>query len=71
MDIGIVCDNYKESEFLKRLTAAGLTEINVSNFGTTCKTIRVTIPTSDKKGLISSICAEVENHFTKNKNRFN
>lgn len=65
MIVGVVCDNYKESEYLKRLSDAGLTEINVSDFGPSCKTIKITIPNRDKVNLIKQICDKAEQHFAK------
>lgn len=71
MDVGIVCDNYKEKEYLKRLADAGLTDVNVTDFGAQCKTIKVTIPNRDKVNLIRQICDKAEQHFAKSPgNRF-
>jgi hypothetical protein len=71
MDVAIVCDNYKENEFVERLIAAGLDNLDISDFGASCKTIKITIPNRDKVALIGKISTEVENHFSRIKTKFN
>jgi hypothetical protein len=71
MTVGIVCDNYKETEFVERLISAGFDDLDISDYGPTCKTIKVMLPNRDKVGELSKVVAAAEGHFAKNKNRFN
>lgn len=65
MKVGIVIDNYKETEYVERLNKAGFTELDITDLGPNCKTIAVTIANADKKTLIANVVTQAEEHFRK------